>query len=249
MSTIEAVVRQLLLPSTATPEDRLLLNAAEHDRAARYRRAADRTAFIAGRAALRRVLADQLNTQPWRIKFDRDPCPACGSLEHGPPSIVSPDTRLAFSFSRSANRVLVAMTQTGPVGVDVEIVRPLDVDAMARQRLNTKERTYIARLPPGRRQEALWRIWVRKEAVTKASGIGALVDLTRVHVDPQTFGQVTVSHRWGRKPGTWQVRDVDAGPGVTAALALPDYSRARFGPIATQTGRRTPTVKGNELPS
>ncbi|MBY8864508.1 4'-phosphopantetheinyl transferase family protein [Streptomyces sennicomposti] len=249
MSTIEAVVRPLLLPSTATHEDRLLLSAAEHNRAARYRRAADRTAFIAGRAALRRVLAHQLDTQPWRIKFGRDPCPACGSPEHGPPSIVSPHTRLAFSFSRSGNRVLVAVSQTGPVGVDVEIVRPVDVDAMARQRLSPKERTYMARLPPERRQEALWRIWVRKEAVTKASGIGAFVDLTRVHVDPQAFGRVTVSHRWGRRPGMWEVRDVDVGPGVTAALALPDFSRARFGCSASQTDRRTTTAKGNEPPS
>ncbi|MFE9867982.1 4'-phosphopantetheinyl transferase family protein [Streptomyces sp. NPDC005506] len=228
MSTLETVLRPLVLPTTETKDDRLLLSPAEHDRAARYRRAADRTAFIAGRAALRRILADQLCTQPWRIEFGRYPCPACASVEHGPPSIASPDTSLAFSFSRSGHRALVAVSQSGPVGVDLEIVRTVDVNAIARQCLSPREHTYMTRLPPEQRQEAFRRAWVRKEAVTKACGVGVAADLTRVHVNPQELGPVTVRYRLGRGPGTWEVTDIDAGPGATAALALPNFSKARF---------------------
>ncbi|MCV2458218.1 4'-phosphopantetheinyl transferase superfamily protein [Streptomyces sp. ICN988] len=228
MSTIEAALWPLVLPRTVSRDDRLLLNRSEHERAARYRFEADRTAFITGRAALRRVLGNQLNTQPWRIEFSRSPCPACASVEHGPPNITSPDTRLSFSFSRSGDRALVAVNQRGPIGVDLEIDRTNDVDAMARQCLSLKERAYLDRLPPNHRQEAFRRAWVRKGAVTKASGIGGSVDLTRVHVIPQEPGRVTVRYRLGRRPGTWEVSDVDAGPGVTAALALPNFSIVRF---------------------
>ncbi|MFJ6749516.1 4'-phosphopantetheinyl transferase family protein [Streptomyces sp. NPDC091266] len=225
MTAIDTVVRQLRLPAVESESDLALLDAAERDRADRYRRTEDRVSFVEGRAALRRVLADRLGFAADRIVFGHSACPGCGSADHGPPRISSPATPVTFSFSRAKRHALVAVAPSGPVGADIEVLRPIDIREMAGQCLSPTEAAYILRLPPEEGLRAFYRAWVRKEAVTKAVGVGIVLDLRTVEVRPERPGAVTVTCGAGAGPGSWTVTDMDGGPRVAAALALPDAGR------------------------
>ncbi|MFE7598214.1 4'-phosphopantetheinyl transferase family protein [Streptomyces sp. NPDC057494] len=243
MTTPEAHVWTVSLPPTATVDDLALLDDAERARADRYRRAEDRASFVGGRAALRRALAEHLDVGATTIAWGRAPCPGCGSDRHGPPRVAEPPGAPAFGFSRSGRHALVAVAPSGPVGVDVETVRPLDLPATARQCLSPAEAAYVLGLPPRERLPAFHRAWVRKEAVTKAVGVGIAMDLRTVDVSPGRAGTVAVRCAAGAGPDSWTVTDVDVGEGAAAALALPGTGRPPS--IRTRTWGIPESRKGN----
>jgi 4'-phosphopantetheinyl transferase len=80
-----------------------------------------------------------------------------------------------FSLSRSSDVALVAITNSGPIGVDIERVRPdLGIDSFACAFVASPEVARIQSLPIGSRTRAWFQVWTRLEAVAKASGEGLL---------------------------------------------------------------------------
>jgi 4'-phosphopantetheinyl transferase len=87
-----------------------------------------------------------------------------------------------FSFSHAPGLALAALSLSGPVGVDVEIVGALAAEA-AGHMLTAEERAHLARVP--RPERELARLWTVKEAVLKADGRGLTLDPRRVDaMDP-----------------------------------------------------------------
>jgi len=87
----------------------------------------------------------------------------------------SPDGRplvpgLAVSVSHTHNLVVVAATNTGPVGVDIEEVYPREVAALARRWFVPAELEWMAAQPD--ELVAFLQLWTAKEAVGKALGQG-----------------------------------------------------------------------------
>lgn len=82
-------------------------------------------------------------------------CRSCGSDRHGKPQVVGAPVHV--SLSRAAGLAVVAVTDAGPVGVDVEptasTTREVDVAT-----------------------------WVRKESIVKATGHGLMVDPDSIDV-------------------------------------------------------------------
>ncbi|WP_441249251.1 4'-phosphopantetheinyl transferase family protein [Kitasatospora sp. McL0602] len=237
---LDVAVWALPIGPTPEPADIALLAPDERARMARYVRPEDAARFAAGRAATRRVLARHLGVPPGVIELGHQVCPGCGSPEHGPPRVASPQTSLSFSFSGAARHALIAVAPGGPVGVDIETVRPADLATLARHYLSPAEAAHLEHLPPGEQLTAFYRIWVRKEAVTKASGVGIVTDLRAVCVSPGSAGPVTVRHTVGDGPDTWTVTDLPVEPGVAAAVARPAVGRLRPDGTPNSTPYSTP---------
>jgi 4'-phosphopantetheinyl transferase len=90
----------------------------------------------------------------------RHHCPTCGSSDHGRPWLhgLAGGRQVHVSVARCPGRNVVALTEAGPLGVDVErsgSARPQDVDQV------------LARGPGD-----ATRRWVRSEAWLKAAGHG-----------------------------------------------------------------------------
>ena len=128
-------------------------------------------------------------------------------------------THLHLSVSHTGNHVGVAVASR-PVGLDVERVRPLDVEALAAVALSPAERDRLARDAVTLDDRAFLTIWVRKEAVLKAAGTGLAVDPRRLEVSPPSAAAGLLRADGLPHPARcWDLRDLAGPPGAVCALA------------------------------
>jgi len=135
----------------------------EIQRAERLLDEVKRAQFIAGRAAMRRLLGAYTDTRPRELLFSYGP--------HGKPFL--PGNSLQFNFSNTGDLALLAVTSEREVGIDIEHRdRNIRVAPLAAHILTTAEAEVFQRLPESERQVALLAAWTRKEAYIKALGAG-----------------------------------------------------------------------------
>ncbi|MGN9810285.1 4'-phosphopantetheinyl transferase family protein [Micromonospora sp. BQ11] len=79
---------------------------------------------------------------------------------------------LPVSVSRTDGFVVAAARARGPVGVDVERLRPLPAPALAERWYAADEAAWVAGRPEDTRAADFLRLWTAKEAVGKALGVG-----------------------------------------------------------------------------
>jgi len=95
---------------------------------------------------------------------------------------------LKFSMAKSENRVLIGISATHHLGVDLEPVarKARNALSLARRYFSMREFAALERLGPDRMDEAFLRAWACNEAVVKASGLGIANQLCRfsVEMDP-----------------------------------------------------------------
>lgn len=219
----------LAVPDPADEAVLALLPPGEVTRAGRFRRPEDRTRFLTAQALLRRAVAAALGVDAAEVGFDRT-CPGCGSSRHGPLVLLGPDAaRVSVSSSHSGGRVLVGVVVvadgTAPaVGVDVE-----EVGTRATT-LGVAPTVLTAAELAGHERAAdpvadLITRWSRKEAVLKATRQGLTVPMADVEVSapgaaPAVLAWTGTLRPAGVGPGTIALRDVDAGAGHRAAVAV-----------------------------
>lgn len=153
------------------------LDAAERDRAARFFRKVDRARFVVGRSTARALLAQRLGVEPTALALH-------GNAWGKPALLGAPGVH--FNVSHSGGWVLVAVDDAGPLGVDVEAVRPelAELDEFRRV-LAPEEAAALDALPAHERARAFARVWVRKEAYVKAIGEGMSRELRDIAVSVQ----------------------------------------------------------------
>lgn len=181
-------------PGHALPWHRAFLSAAEVKRADAFRRDADRDRFTTANALLHLAAGRHLGAVP---AVDRT-CTRCGE-PHGKPLIEG----LHVSVSHSGDLIAVALTELGPIGVDVEeTTRHADIESMLPYVFSGDE---LAALPDP--SEHFYQVWTRKESILKATGEGLHVRMSTLTVLPD--------------PGSHNVRDLIAPrPGYAAAVTV-----------------------------
>ena len=143
------------------------LAADELERAARFHFERDHNRFIAGRGLLREILGSYLEIHPSQLDFQYSPRgkPMLKAASALPP--------LHFNVGHSEDLILIALTTSCPVGIDLERVRPIpELENIARQYFSTREATDLMALPKDRQLRAFYQLWTRKEACLKATGEG-----------------------------------------------------------------------------
>ncbi len=142
------------------------LAAEERERAQRFRFEKVRDRWLAGRVALRRILARELHVAPHDLAFR--------TLEHGKPALAGRHAgALEFNLSHSGGCALVGVSRSAPLGVDVEEVTPLDdLRAVAESHFAPEECDRLFALTGDAQVEGFYRFWTRKEAYIKALGTG-----------------------------------------------------------------------------
>ncbi len=194
------------------------LEAGESERADRFVFSKDRDRFVAARGLLREVLAGYTGLGPNRIRF------AYGA--NGKPRWEAPSpgsAALDFNLSHSSALALLAVSRGGPVGIDVEEVRPGYADeGIAERFFSPGEAASLRAIASGRRDESFFRVWTRKEAVVKALGEGLASSLTRFSVatDPDAVASRPTGEASLAALREWVLHDLSPMTGYVGALAV-----------------------------
>lgn len=193
-----------------------VLDDAESERASRYRFEKHRRRFVAGRGALRMILAQYAECEPRALRF--------GHGAHGKPYIGWPNSArdIRFSASNSHNLGAVAITWRKELGLDLEQVRPdCDHGLIVSSEFSPEENDWFCRLPEARRLIAFYQLWTCKEAYLKGKGVGLTVPLCDFAV---TLGQEAPRLTWSNlnssDPERWSLKPLSIEPGFIACLAM-----------------------------
>ncbi len=202
------------LDADDTTASRALLSPDETARAERFVFDHHRRRFVAGRAGLRRILADELDAAPAALSFTYNTS-GKPELNHGAPLV-------RFNVSHSDRYTLVAMTTAGAVGVDIEKTRPIaDVLRLARTAFSSNELETLTALPANAQEAAFFAGWTRKEAYIKARGDGLRMlgdfDVALTPEEPVRLKRVEGD---AGEPARWTLVSLTPVPGYAAALCV-----------------------------
>jgi 4'-phosphopantetheinyl transferase len=151
---------------------RRILDESERERADRFRIAAARRRFIGARAFLRSILGRAVGVDPENIAFSYG--------RYGKPLLAGGGP--CFNATDSGDVVVVALA-SDEIGVDVEIVRPLNrLERLARRICTRLEIEALEKMSQADRNDALLRLWTCKEAGLKAIGAGLSGGMRNVEV-------------------------------------------------------------------
>ncbi|HWC95873.1 MAG TPA: 4'-phosphopantetheinyl transferase superfamily protein [Candidatus Sulfopaludibacter sp.] len=172
---------------------RTLLTEDETARAARYIRLEDRERSVASRGALRHLLGAG-------VKLVQTPLGRPVLAEGGVGE---------FNVSHSGAHLLIGMNPQGRVGVDVEESRPGDSEFLLTT-MTDRERRMDGRLDAADRHWFRHLLWTRKEAASKAVGLGLHQDPATLDVLDETVAGLRL-HSFAL--GTAAAAIADEGPG------------------------------------
>jgi 4'-phosphopantetheinyl transferase len=144
-----------------------VLSDAERERMARFATSKLRARYAVRRGALRHILGHALGISPAALAFVHGPTgkPALAATHQG--------TWLEFSVSHSADTALIAVSEGGRVGIDVERIHTsIDVPCLAKTICAPCEARLVLGLPEPARVRAFLGVWTRKEAYLKGTGEG-----------------------------------------------------------------------------
>jgi 4'-phosphopantetheinyl transferase len=190
----------LLAPPGDLDKFAATLSPAEHLRADRFRSERDRHRFVVAHCFLRVLLGRYLDLDPSELHFSRGPC--------GKPVLAGAPAHsgLHFNLAHSEDMALLAFSRLGPVGIDLEWIRPLD-DALelADRFFSPRESAELRQHPADLQPEVFFEFWTRKEAWLKATGEGIASSL---HVPVPLASS------------RWHFLDLTPASGFAGALAL-----------------------------
>jgi 4'-phosphopantetheinyl transferase len=194
----------------------------EQERAVRFIRQEDHVRFVLAHGGLRAVLGRYLERDPDVIKLDRS--------ERGKPFVRKErrgQSAITFNLSHAHGRALIAVSKELEVGVDLERTRSeVEVEKLSQRYFAPSEHATIMQLTQEQRAAKFFRLWVAKEAVLKAQGIGLLglgqceIVLGADGIDAEVLTPV-------RSPleESWKVRFLSCGEGWEAAVAAQGMKR------------------------
>ncbi|MDR0182536.1 4'-phosphopantetheinyl transferase superfamily protein [Lysobacter sp. UC] len=195
-----------------------MLDASERQRAAQRRFADDREALALTYALHRLFVAGSLGIAPDAFSIERDP-------EGAPrlPGIAWPGgRRVHTSLSHADGVAAFALCALGPVGIDVEAAfRASELPGIAASVCHPSELQALANLAEPVRSRALLALWVRKEALLKAEGIGLAREMCSFRA--AAGAEFFLAGGARETPAACSVRlaMLDVGERWTAAVAAP----------------------------
>lgn len=191
------------------------LDTQERARYERYELIRSKRQLLLSRAMLRTVLTRYLGADV-----------AIRIAEYGRPELVQ-SSPLSFNLSHSRDRVIVAVSSLGPVGVDVEYAaRPRRVERLMTRYFSSLEQSALLSLPSEERLTRFYRLWALKESYIKARGLGLAIPLGDFSFEFEGVDEREIAIRFSRSQAAQEAEhwsfwaDQVAGKDYAFGLAL-----------------------------
>lgn len=195
---------------------RRVLSPDERSRAGRLSFERDRRRFIVARGALRMILSRYLATEPERVTFHYG--------AHGKPFLSNEFDQgiLQFNLSHAQELALYAFVCDRAIGVDIEDIKPVDIEAIAARFFSSRESAVLCALPETQKLDAFFNCWTCKEAYLKAKGVGLSSRLNQFDVscEPGEPARILETRSEPQEAARWSLQRVTPAPGYRGALAV-----------------------------
>jgi 4'-phosphopantetheinyl transferase len=222
LTATEILILLLPLESNCTPSLHKILDESEHNRADRFLNPVHGQRFIIARAGLRIMLSLFRGCHPCDVKFHIG---AFGKLY-----LDHLECRLQFNISHSEDLALMAFAFDGEVGIDIERVRPVQANTLAKHCFSSREQAELLLCRGDDQLEAFFRGWTRKESFVKAIGLGVSCPLDSFDVSlADSSDNVLTRYASDLEPSSkgWQTYSIATEPGFAAAVTS-EKSRTEF---------------------
>lgn len=132
------------------------------------------------------------------------------------------DVPLHFSMAKSGDRLLLGLSTSHYLGVDLEPVSRTAHNALgvASRYFSDTEYASLSNLESKQREAAFLRTWACKEAVVKASGLGIANQLSRFTVETSLDHPPAVAEFDGQAESGWWLATLHPEQGFFGAIAL-----------------------------
>lgn len=211
----------------------------ERQRAAGFTRGDDRLRSLGSAWLMRRLVASSLDVAPLGARIVRR-CPQCATPHGRPvvPDLTRDGQTVHVSATHSGGLIGVALSTSGPVGLDLEDLQARGPGAWPAV-WRVLGRPEVPGTPAGGPEAAreAAAAWVRTEALLKATGRGLAVSPREVDISAGAEPVVT-RWPWGDPVGRVSVFDLSPGGRYVAALAAihDGLSHAEPAELAMTTG-------------
>ncbi len=200
-----------------TPLNWEILNEEETLRARRFVFPRDRDRYARAHAVMRTLLGSYVSEPPEKVPFS--------SSRYGKPQLQKNQTRqdIRFNLSHSAGVGVLAVSQGYEVGIDIEVVRPIDKD-VAEGHFSRQELATLQTLPPEEWLQGFYRCWTSKEALLKGEGLGLNLPLDAfdVEADPHRPPALLGCRPPESIASGWLLIDLKPAPDAVCTLAVRD---------------------------
>lgn len=206
---------------------RQLLSADERRREQRFHFRKDRDRFLMTRALVRTALSRYEPVDPgeWVFTANAYGRPEIDVLSMGP-------VDLCFNVSHTAGLIVLGVTRSRALGIDVENVcaRMNPIEA-AKQVFSATELATLARLPAEHQLDRFFEYWTLKESYIKARGMGVSIPLDKFSIQLEQDGLIDlqITPELCDDPRRWQLCQIRMGGAYVLALCaerVPDLSSA-----------------------
>ena len=190
-----------------------LLDEYEKNRAAAFLDEKDRQRYMMTHGQMRQILALYLGIPAAEISIIQRP---------GEKPYIQHRT-LLFNLSHTSGYALLAVSNTGEVGIDIEYQRDnVEIELIAKSTFSDSERCAILSVDGAERRDRFFNCWTKKEAFIKAIGKGFSYDTKSFSVttDAATSSRVMCFHQGDYNIRDWTIRSFVPFLGTKAALAF-----------------------------
>lgn len=196
MLSLWYILTEEILP-TALTANLHVLSFEEKSKADNFKFAKDRHNYLLRRIAIRKLSGSVLNIAPANIRFSKNP--------YGKPSIVPEQNSASVDFSISFTHgiIVIAFSNSGPIGIDVESINKPRNRSVARDFFAPKEVADLERIKEAEQMGRFYTYWTLKEAYIKAQGKGLAIDLSSFafilegdNIDFIDYTQIERSQDW-----------------------------------------------------
>lgn len=190
-----------------------LLHPDERARAERFKFEEPRIRLVRCRRALRILLGRWLRCDPAGLQFLYG--------DYGKPELTGIADAPAFNVSHSHDWGLIAIADTGALGIDVERMDPRTTwPGLARRFYSPREVATLEALATEQQLAGFYRIWTGKESFIKAIGRGLSFPLASFSVqgDPALPPQLLAVDNDAQAPQCWRMQTVSPADGYAATV-------------------------------
>lgn len=201
-----------------------LLSEEEINKGEKFYFAKDRKTYLVGRGLLRFLLGRYANISARNIRFDYNP--------FGKPQVAfSPSEEILFNISHSGEFCLTAISRSNQIGVDIELIKPVEYELLAKNIFSVAEQAEFDLIPDVLKSKSFFCGWTRKESFIKGIGEGLSFPLKKfsVALNPEILvSKVGIHSENSENYEGWKTYDISFEPQYRAALAVKNPKTISF---------------------